>query len=361
MTADPSYDHAALEAEPLSIALSSQMRQMVDDNFHQALENINTIHAPLQLVDKGKANRLAKISYDLAQLHREAHRDELISSLEPTEADFQFDNPSDLAQNQDIHEKKREKPTWAKIAAPKAGELEGKQMSIAPEAVGKRRSDSLNIGSGGNTISYGGEEDQRRLVNVHGLDVKTTLKDISRKISEGPLISLNLSVNADNTKSASIVFLEVLHAKQFVARSDALRRDNRNGPGLYGQPTRVILGPPFRDDEVVYHMYGRDALRRRFTISGKGLFTNVQPTKFYLDLAAVVGKEHLELVWLFNRGNGTVVLSGVRQAVDVVVWLRKKASGDGPYQGADVQFSHDFCELRVPLVSQMSGGGEIKV
>ena len=350
-----------METEELSIALSPQMRLLVDQNFHQALENINTIHGPLRLVDKSKANRLAKISYDLAQLHKEAHRDELLSPLESTETDSQLDGSSNPAKQQDIQEKKSEKPTWAKIAAPKTGELEGKRISIASEHAKQRRSESMYMGRPENSAVNENEDDQQRVVNVYGLDIRTSLKDISRAIVEGPLMSLKISTNPDSTKSAAIVFLEAAHAKQFIARNDALHVVNKHGSGLYGPHAQVVLGHPYHDDEVFHYMRGRDVLRRRLTISGKGLFNSVQPIKFYLDLASVVGKEQLELVWLFNKGNGTIVLSGVREAVNLALWLRTKASGDGPYHGADVQFSHDFCELRVPLTSQIPGGGEVKI
>lgn len=79
----------ATEVPP--VVLSSEVREMINENFYQALESIRNIYAPLKLADKDKANRLAKLSNELSQLQREAHLAEIISPLSPIDAIFESD------------------------------------------------------------------------------------------------------------------------------------------------------------------------------------------------------------------------------------------------------------------------------
>lgn len=64
---------------------------MINESFYQALDSIRNIYTPLKLADKEKANRLAKLSNELAQLQREAHLAELISPLSPIDTSFESD------------------------------------------------------------------------------------------------------------------------------------------------------------------------------------------------------------------------------------------------------------------------------
>ena len=371
--------------------LSPEIRRTIDETFHQALESINRIHAPLQLADRDKANRLAKLSYELAQLHREAHLDEVISPLSPTEVGFGADGQLSSAgtsgslstprasgkqpvaaqhlecarehiQDQHLEEEQDGKPTWAKIAA-NAGDPKGKQgLTTAGTAdSGNRIAEEAYIGIFKKRISDDGGEDQRRVVEVHKLPKTCTFRQITCQIVEGPLTHISLHDVADNTKTACIFFLSAEDARRFVLKNDAVGAELGEGHSCYGPDVRVLLGNPYRGREDVLFMSGRSAPRRRLTFSGKGLFTKVLPSKFSRDVAAVAGRSCIELIWLFNNGNATVVLTDIRQAVNVLVTFRDKARRPGPYEGIVVSFSTDLCEVNIPLVTQRPGGGEVRV
>lgn len=209
--------------------------------------------------------------------------------------------------------------------------------------------------------SEGNTMDTPRAVQVSGLPQTWTLRDVTREITEGPLMHVTLHAAQNDTQQALLIFLKGEDAIKFVEKSVAFTLKMGAKHSCYGPNVPVDMGGPFSDDVWVSRMSGRGAARRRLTFSKKGLFTKVAPSKFYHDVADIVGRSYIELVWLFNAGNGTVVFGTVISAAEALEWFRAKASRPGPYSGVTVSFSSDPCEAVLPLVSQMPGGGEVKL
>ncbi len=382
-----------------SASLSSEMRRMMDDNFHQALEKISNIYGPLLTMDKAKANRLAKLSHDLAQIHKEAHSDGIISFQSLTEPDFGIggQSSSEMASeflksleingepplparhrdgnaennvNRQVHEKEDEndnKPTWAKVVAsapepaPEPAQ-ENRDITLSRSAVaGNKGTEEPYIGVLNHPIWKEGEEWERRVVEVHKLPRTTSLRQVTCKVEEGPLMHVGLQDWPDNTKSACLIFMDAGDAKRFFLRNEAIRLEMGEGQSSYGPDTPVLWGNPYPDTGDVARMCERGGVRRRLTFSGKGLFARIPPARFYLDVADAGGKANIELVWLFNKGNATVVFNDIRMAMNVLNTFQEKAKCQGPYEGVKVSFSSDLCESHIALVTQLPWGGEVKI
>ena len=406
----------ATETPP--VVLPDEKRRMIDESFHQALESIKRIHAPLQLADRVKANRLGKISYDLAQLQRDAHMDGTISLLAPTGTDLgmmeqmspalasepltapQYDReqalqarPSHSSESQDEKQKaeakQAEKPTWAEIAASAGSSKKGHKLSDSEIAAlegsaqgiicmtprkGHKYSDSqiAAIEEHTGSIAYisvlleqrwnEGEEAERRVVEVLRLPKTYTLRQLTCRIREGPLICVRLlDEYGKNTKKATVYFMKAENAKSFFLKNEMVRGESGDDRSLYGPGTHVVWGSPYRDPDGVLSMQGQCGARRRLTFVGRQMFTKIRPAQFGLDIVEAVGKENVELVWVFNKGNATVVLNDIRTAYALKEWFDEQACEPGPYQGITVAFSADFCESNVPLAMQLSQGSAVEL
>lgn len=489
----------ATEVPP--VVLSSEVREMINENFYQALESISNIYTPLKLADKDTANRLAKLSNELAQIQREAYHADIISPLSPIEADVGIDalpgrgrdpessaapqaseaepdiiRPLDITidctrdqnavietarivvspptpkataeqrvteQNADSMDhteiQKTEKgqgetPTSKEFAGGRigAGEGKGKQLAIAdepaPSGIKGVEKGSMEVPAQQNPntavdqtqsrkvqkakdnkpdwaktawarfAAEGSEEEGKQVptdekpaasqdkgleegnasvpedstlnesttkvlrgVQVLGLPKTWTLRDVTREVTEGPLMHVSLHDAPNDTKYAYLIFLKAEAAMKFVKKSAEIMLRMGARQSCYGPGVSVDFGVALADNECVPQMFGRGAVRRRLTFSRKGLFTKVAPSKFYHDVADVVGGRNIELVWLFNAGNGTVVFGNIAHAAEALEWFRAKASHAGPYSGVAVSYSPDPCEAVLPLVSQMPGGGEVRM
>ena len=404
----------ATEIRP--VVLSDEERRLIDESFHHALESINKIHGPLQLADRAKASRLAKISYDLAQLHKEAHMDDTISSSAPTRSDLgllEKSSPTGISvsravlqgsgkeavithsshdsenhsQEQQAEEKQIEKPTWAKIAAsrevPKKGHdfsnseiaaIEQRtKMKVEPgrnhklsnseiDTIEQRTKKKLYISALWEQKWKEGDEEERRVVEMYQLPKSYTLRDLTRNIHEGPLIQIKMiNDQGSDTKWAVIVFMKAEDARSFYLTNEAIRARMGGNQSCYGPGINAVWGNPYPVPEVVSLMEGKGGARRRLTFSGRQLFAKIRPTRFYTDIATIAGKKNIELAWLFNRGNATVVFSRIGTACAIREYFTAKASEPGPYQGITVTFSADPCEAHISLVTQMPGGGAVEV
>jgi len=489
----------ATEVPP--VVLSSEVREMINENFYQALESIRNIYAPLKLADKDKANRLAKLSNELSQIQREAHLAEIISPLSPIDAIFESDafqgpggdaepgaapqaidagpdiaRPLDITvgrtrdqstvietartvispptpqanaeqpltaqnadsidlteiqkantdedetttskeiaggrieagkgrgkqlviadeptasgiksveegsmdvpvqqnpdttvnqtQSQKVQRAKDNKPDWAKTAwarfAAEESEENGKEVAAdeKPAASGDNGVEEGNTSAPEKLPSNEKTVEMLRVVEVHGLPRTWTLRDVTREITEGPLMHVGLQDAPNDTKHALLIFLRADDAMNFLTKNVEIMLKMGATQSCYGPGVSVDLAGPRPDDEWVPQMTGKGAVRRRLTFSRKGLFTKVAPSQFYHDIADIVGGGwNIELVWLFNAGNGTVVFGNITDAVQALEWFKAKAGRSGPYSGVTVSYSSDPCEAVLHLVSQMPGGGEVR-
>ncbi len=86
------------------------------------------------------------------------------------------------------------------------------------------------------------------------------------------------------------------------------------GIGLFGKGHDVKYGEAYPENDDLLRMQAPSNERRRLTFARQQLFTNgMSEEKFRQDLINFVGRHNLELVWLFNTGNGkSLPLSSLR-------------------------------------------------
>ena len=130
---------------------------------------------------------------------------------------------------------------------------------------------------------------------------KKSLSNITEKIDQGPLFSIAHS-QADD--AACVIFQHAYHAR---ALSEANERHSRMyGQGLFGPNCEVLEGQAFPATEDIRRMDTKNE-RRRLTFARCRLFTNgMTEARFKTDIFGMVGEGNVELVWLFNSGNGTI-------------------------------------------------------
>ena len=151
-------------------------------------------------------------------------------------------------------------------------------------------------------------EFQQRVVFVHGCKRGTTLGDITKRIREGPLMSILLEKDPSRPGlSACIIFHMAKHALEFVRTNRLLLQTT--GRTRYGFGVTVVQGGPWPEDAEIRSMNDRE--RRRLTFSGSGLFCRITRDMFQNDISAIAGEHNVEMIWLFNTGNATVVLASV--------------------------------------------------
>lgn len=274
------------------------------------------------------------------------------------------DTTVDQTKSQQVQKAKDKKPDWAKTAwarfAAEGSEGNGKKVPAdeKPAASG--------VGEGNTSAPEKSTPKERtvemlRMMKVRGLPKTSTLRNVTREITEGPLMHVGLDDAPNDTKDALLIFLRADDTRNFLTKNVAIRLNSMGATqSCYGPGVCVDLLGPFLDEELVLEMSGKGAVRRRLTFSRKGLFTKVTPSQFHHDVAGIVGTWNIELVWLFNAGNGTVVFGNILHSMKVLEVFKGRASRSGPYSGVAVSYSPDPCEAALHLVSQMPGGGEVR-
>ncbi|KAF7512640.1 hypothetical protein GJ744_000901 [Endocarpon pusillum] len=179
---------------------------------------------------------------------------------------------------------------------------------------------------------------------------KKSLSDITEKIDQGPLFSIAHS-QPDN--AVCVIFQHAYHARAFLEAN--IRYSRTYGQSLFGPGCEVLEGQAYPATEDIRRMDTRNE-RRRLTFARGRLFTNgMTEARFKNDIFSMVGEGNVELVWLFNSGNATVVFSATVIARTVREDFLRRAAYPGPYQDVMVSFSHDPCERPLNLITQMPG------
>ena len=253
--------------------------------------------------------------------------------------------------------------TWAKVAA--IPEIKGKGKAARTLDLHASFSSSntpLSVQSHKNPSANEPASKQQRVVFIKGCKEGTSLYDITKRISHGPLMSITIERGSIQLGvEVSIIFFDAEDAAAFLVddRNSVLQK----GHGLYGCGVTVTQGPPWPEDEEIRAMGapGRRRERRRLTLNGGGLFYRISGTSFHADIAAIAGNDNIELIWLYNTGNATVVLASTRVAKSVMTELMRKARHGGVYEGVNISFASDPCEKPLNLVSAISGIAAVKM
>ena len=129
---------------------------------------------------------------------------------------------------------------------------------------------------------------------------KRTLNSITRRIDQGPLLSMAYS---ESDRAVCIIFQHAHHARGLQEADDDHRR--KQGYGLFGPESELVEGQPYPYDEALQRMESPTNERRRLTFARQRLFADgMTEARFKEDIINVVGADNVELIWLFNSGNG---------------------------------------------------------
>ncbi|KAI9047587.1 hypothetical protein LZ554_008300 [Drepanopeziza brunnea f. sp. 'monogermtubi'] len=205
--------------------------------------------------------------------------------------------------------------------------------------------------------------DQMRLIFLLNLPQHLTLVDVSKAVCEGPLNKIQFGFDQDsNARFCGIIFQHATDADVFFHVLQKERRESR--PERFRFIVDVVRGEPLPVDESIKAMGAPTFATRRLTIV-KGKFFFIFGERHLKDLCVkIAGEENVQLVWLYNGGNATVVFADVASAIKVKEDLDQKAStlngGDGYYshlpviwKGLQTTFSKDPCTHLLDLKTAM--------
>jgi hypothetical protein len=181
--------------------------------------------------------------------------------------------------------------SWAAVAASAAGE-DSRLVKFRPSDALKK-----NITEKVPTVNEG----DLRVVWVQPWDAKNSLRTVTERLNHGALLSMAYS---EHDRAVCIIFQHTHQAQALLEdNADCLRRF---GHGLFGAQCQILPGQAFAPNDDLRRMAPPLNERRRLTFARQALFTNgMSEEQFKKDIYSIVGENNVELVWLFNTGNGT--------------------------------------------------------
>ena len=141
-----------------------------------------------------------------------------------------------------------------------------------------------------------------RVIWVQGWDQTRPLSIITERVHQGPLFSM---VYSEEYAAICLIFQHADSARGLLAQ-DAYHRDTE-GYSLFGRGCTLIPGLGYTENDDIRRMSPPVNERRRLTFARSQLFAHgMTEEQFKSDIYSLVGESNVELVWLFNTGNGTV-------------------------------------------------------
>jgi hypothetical protein len=139
-----------------------------------------------------------------------------------------------------------------------------------------------------------------RCIWIYGWSKDKPLGIVTERMSFGAIFSM---VYVDVHEAVCVIFQQASAAMALVDEDSRSRRDY--GVGLFGPGIMIKFGEVYPDNADLQRMAAPYNERRRLTFARQQLFTNgMTEDRFKRDLFELVGKHNVELVWLFNTGNG---------------------------------------------------------
>ncbi|ESZ90054.1 hypothetical protein SBOR_9558 [Sclerotinia borealis F-4128] len=201
---------------------------------------------------------------------------------------------------------------------------------------------------------------QARVVLILNIPTTMTLSDISNAVREGPVVCIRFGVDADSGRRFSgIVFQHAQDAQLFY---DTLRQERvDNMPNRFRFIADCVRGDPFPINDDIIAMGAPTYASRRLTIVKKAFFFAFTGRNLQTLCEKEVGKENVQLVFVYNGGNATVVFAEVSAAIKMKARLDRLRDGAGNgtssiYEGLQVTYSKDPCELEGGLNLQAADG-----
>ncbi|RMZ92140.1 hypothetical protein DV736_g622, partial [Chaetothyriales sp. CBS 134916] len=241
--------------------------------------------------------------------------------------------------------------SWASIAAKSVADNNNKWIKFRPSDGVKNNIRSQGEDENQGAIVEGSEQDMR-VVWISGWGQNRPLSDVTGVLSHGPIFSMVYSPEND----AVCVIFEHAASAEVLCQHESYHQQH-NGVSMFGGRCTVVTGLPYPEDEGIRRMANPIYERRRLTFVRSQLFAHgMTQQQFQKDIEQEVGAKNVELVWLFNTGNATVVFTSTANARRVRDRFRAEAKHNGPYRDVQVSFSHDPCEKPLNLITQIQFG-----
>ncbi|RMD39370.1 hypothetical protein DV735_g5767, partial [Chaetothyriales sp. CBS 134920] len=251
-----------------------------------------------------------------------------------------------------LHQIDRKGPSWASIAAKRVVDKNNKWIKFGPsDGVKNQVSESGGGGEIQGTTVDGSDKDMR-VIWISAWGDSRPLSDVTAVLSHGPIFSMIYSPEDD---AVCVIFEHASSARAVF--EDENYHQQREGVSMFGGRCTVLSGFPYPEDEEIRRMASPVYERRRLTFVRSQLFGHgLTQERFQQDIEQEVGAKNIELIWLFNTGNATVVFTSTANARRVRDQFRAKARQKGPYRDVQVSFSHDPCEKPMNLITQIHAG-----
>ncbi|TVY34571.1 hypothetical protein LSUB1_G008006 [Lachnellula subtilissima] len=205
--------------------------------------------------------------------------------------------------------------------------------------------------------------DQARVVFLLDMPRLLTLQEVSDAVIEGPLRSITFSTDESNGKPyVGIIFQYAQDSESFYQVLCKERADSR--PGRFKFVVDAIRGDPFPMDANIKAMGSPTYATRRLTMVKSRFFfmVNERSLRQFCEKYAGVGPDMIQLVWIYNGGNATIVFADVGEAIKVKSKLDDYSMGIGvldrqaeaTWAGLQTTFSKDPCVAPLELKTAMT-------
>jgi RNA recognition motif-containing protein len=252
--------------------------------------------------------------------------------------------------------------SWANIAAPSANESSNLVFNLHPEHKPNNAAPRIQAPVNPNVIAHQqGEtlEEQMRTVIIFNLPQTTTLQDVSSAIAEGPILMIRFNTDSDNgNRYVGIVFQYAQDANAF--REVLLQERAYSQPCRFRFIVEVGQGPPYPYDDLLEDMEPPMNGSRRLTIVKKGFFFQFTKRELRKICTSIAGPDKIQLIWVYNGGNASVVFADVKSAVAVKTKFDQMAAGKAkvgvnmvPFEGLSTTFSKDPCFAEMNLYTDI--------
>lgn len=142
--------------------------------------------------------------------------------------------------------------------------------------------------------------EEMRVVWIQGWAHGRPLGQISEYVTQGPICSM---AYASDYSAVCVVFQYAESAQALFESCNGY--EDEKGECLFGPGCAVQIGQPYPMSEDLRRMSSPIHERRRLTFARSQMFAHgMTETRFRGDIYELVGEANVELVWLFNSGNG---------------------------------------------------------
>jgi hypothetical protein len=201
------------------------------------------------------------------------------------------------------------------------------------------------------------QAEKMRVVFLLNLPNNVTLQDISNGVKEGPLVRIQFGYDEDaKARFSGVVFQ---YAKDAAVFHSVLQKEKlESRPQRFRFVIDSVRGDAFAADETLRAMSDPNInATRRLTMVKKGFFFAYPLRSLTALCYKVVGEEKVQLVWLYNGGNATVVFSDVAAAIKMKAELDRlttTAVSGSRWAGLQTTYSKDPCQVPLELKSAIT-------